>query len=171
MKTLHVYTDASWKDGIATFSFYNTHECIFYVSVKFQIETSMMAECYSAYYGLLSSLKFATNNDYTHLILHTDLQNLVGSFNFKPITTKAVKPITESIMMLIAIFSDELEISIEYTKPKTQPIMRLVDMLAYRKINNMNLESNKSQVFGEFKNVPVVRFLPDILEYTRLWED
>lgn len=135
-----VYSDASWDKGFATIAYWDDFHQTFYHSNKIACTTSQSAEYIAAYQALLESLRLP---DVTKIILHTDqmhLQNLyhVGRRNPKSLGSTLL----DNIQMLRSIY-DDVEIEIKYADRRKDLLMRLVDMIAYRKSRGYKLKTDK----------------------------
>lgn len=157
VKELCVYADSSWKDKIATFSYVDEHNKVFYVTKKFTCESSVVAECYAVQAALINGLKTAHDNGYTHLIIYTDLKILekINDCKFKKFK-RTGKGLTTKLFNLIEFYINlyqyDVDVTIVYMDHKKEPHLRLVDLLAYRQIQGIQLNKYKADVFLTLKS-------------------
>lgn len=151
---INFYCDASWNNGLGTISYYDSIEQVFYVSRHFKANSSIECECYAAFYCLSHALK---HKDQTRIIVNTDLEMLPSKINSGKSTAKIPGHIIKCITMLMNVY-EEIDIDVRYASHKTNPVMRLVDILAYRQSKQMELDAYKRDVFKDMHTCPIVEF-------------
>lgn len=167
-RTLHVYADSSWKEGLATFSFVELETKTFYVSNEFICQTSVVSECYGVYSVLHHAVKIAYTHGYANIIVHTDLKNLERLTKKDNYIGKNKSSSTYALFNNISTFiniHDDIDITIQYTSHKKDQYMRLVDTLAYRKSQGMDVHSHKKDVFKELHAWPIQSLVFETFEH------
>lgn len=149
---VEVYCDSSWKGKKGVFAFYDTHTECFYVSNLFVSDTSVTTECIAAYAGLMHVLK---NPDVTEILVHSDL-DMISTYNLDLHSKNNLTGAYLNLLAMTLSIFDDVKIKFKYTNRTMSNAMRLVDILAYRKIKNMNLHAHKPTVFGiDYQHKPI----------------
>lgn len=156
------YCDASWKDGDGTISYFDSISKTFYVSRKFKSNSSIECECYAAIICLSHSLQY---KELEKIIVNTDLELLPSKLNSGQSIAKIPGHIIKCISSMMHVFSDTTEIDVRYASHKTHPIMRLVDLLAYRQLKNIGLNEYKKDVFGDMHTCQIIEFDVELFNY------